>query len=39
MNLSKDYIKNMDLQVILAEMKAGTFSYLMCVVPSIKADV
>lgn len=39
MNLRKDYIKSMDLQVILAEMKAGNVSHLMCVVPSIKADV
>lgn len=39
MNLRKDYIKNMDLQVILAEMKAGNISHLMCIVPSIKAGV
>lgn len=38
-NLRKDYIKNMDLQVILAEMKAGNVSHLMRVVPSIRADV
>lgn len=38
-NLRKDYIKNMDLQVILAELKAGNVSHLMLVVPSIKANV
>lgn len=39
MNLRQDYVENMDLQVILAEMKAGNVSHLMYVVPSIKAYV